>query len=292
LVAQYIRHSECVKHYPEGVTVDIQQALAVIAEPTRFRIVRLLAEAPRTVGEVTMALGALQPQTTKHLQALEAAGVVRIHRLGRRRVASLDREALRALGTWFGELAESTAEDSVLERYEGAVARAEARTALGEQLTTSLELRREFEASVPAIWRAWTDPTVAARWWGPAHFEVVECSIDPVPGGPVSLTLGEPDGAEYLSAGRVREVDPGRLLVYELSPVDAAGRPLFEVVNVVRLETGRSASTTTVRLTIRASGADHRAAAMVAGLEQGWEQLLDGLERLLSADTDRAHSVN
>ena len=269
------------------MTVDIQQALAVIAEPTRFRIVRLLAEAPRTVGEVTMALGALQPQTTKHLQALEAAGVVRVHRLGRRRVASLDREALRTLGTWFAELAESTAEDAVLERYEGAVAQAEARTARGERLATSLELRREFGVSAPAIWRAWTDPTVAARWWSPAHFEVAECSIDPVPGGQVSLTLRELDGAEYRSAGRMREVDPGRRLVYELSPVDAAGRPLFQVVHVVALETGRSAGATAVHLTVRAFGADHRAAAMVAGLEAGWEQLLDGLERLLSTDAAR-----
>ena len=106
--------------------MDIQHALAVIAEPTRFRIVGLLAEAPRTVGDVAATLGALQPQTTKHLQALEAAGIVRIHRLGRRRVASLDREALRLLGVWFGALAVNASDDEVLERYEGVVTRAEA----------------------------------------------------------------------------------------------------------------------------------------------------------------------
>ena len=267
--------------------MDIQHALAVIAEPTRFRIVGLLAEAPRTVGDVAATLGALQPQTTKHLQALEAAGIVRIHRLVRRLVASLDREALRLLGVWFGALAVNASDDEVLERYEGAVTRAEARAAQGELLAATLALTRNLPASAPVIWRAWTDPAVASRWWSPPHFEAVECSMDPVPGGRVSLTLREPDGVQYRSAGRVREAEPGRRLTYELSPVDDDGSPLFQVMHEVELEAGPAAGMTALRLTIRADGADLRAAAMIAGLEPGWEQLLDGLERLLLADAGR-----
>ncbi|WP_374010933.1 metalloregulator ArsR/SmtB family transcription factor [Leifsonia sp. LS-T14] len=264
--------------------MDIQQALAVIAEPTRFRIVRLLAEAPRTVGEVAATLGALQPQTTKHLQALEAAGVVRIHRLGRRRVARLDREALRGLAEWFGALAVSANDEDALERYEGAIARAEARAAEGELREVTIELSRDLPAPAPVIWSAWTDPVVASRWWSPSYFEVVECSMDAVPGGRVSLTLREPDGVQYRSVGRVREAESGRRLVYDLSPVGDDGNPLFEVVHEVVLEAGRSAGMTAVRLTIRAAGGDLRTAAMIAGLEPGWGQLLDGLERVLIAD--------
>ncbi|MGO4533274.1 metalloregulator ArsR/SmtB family transcription factor [Leifsonia sp. 2MCAF36] len=266
------------------MTTDIQQALAVIAEPTRFRIVRLLAESPRTVGDVASALGALQPQTTKHLQALEAAGVIRIHRLGRRRVASLDRETLRSLAAWFGQLAETTDEDDVLNRYAGAVTEAEARAAAGEALSLGFEFSRVLPAPPPHAWRAWTDPAIAARWWAPAHFDVVECSLDPVPGGRVSLTLREGDGAEYRSAGTMREIEAGRRLVYELSPLDADGRPLFEVVHSVEFEAGPTSPTTALRLSVRASGADQRAAAMIAGLEPGWQQLLDALEGVLGAD--------
>jgi uncharacterized protein YndB with AHSA1/START domain/DNA-binding MarR family transcriptional regulator len=272
------------------VTTDIQQALAVIAEPTRFRIVRLLADAPRTVGEVAAALGALQPQTTKHLQALEAAGIVRVHRLGRRRVASLDREAVRSLATWFAELAERSDEEGVLERYADGVSDAQGRAAAGEVLAVRLDLSRELAGSVAAVWRAWTAPATAARWWGPPHFDVVECSLELAPGGRVSLALREADGSEYRSAGRVREVEADRRLVYELSPLDDEGRPLFEVLHELELEPGGTADVTALRLTVRASGADHRAAAMIAGLEPGWEQLLDGLQEVLTADagpTDR-----
>src|SRR6478735_7487337 len=85
--------------------MDFQRVLVAIAEPQRYRIVTLLAEGPRTVGEIASALSALQPQTTKHLQALESAGVIAVHRLGRRRLASLERQTLRSLAEHLGELA-------------------------------------------------------------------------------------------------------------------------------------------------------------------------------------------
>jgi DNA-binding transcriptional ArsR family regulator len=68
--------------------------LAALAEPNRLRIVELLGEAPRPVGEIATALGLRQPQVTKHLQTLERAGLVRVHPLGQRRVYVLRRSPL------------------------------------------------------------------------------------------------------------------------------------------------------------------------------------------------------
>jgi DNA-binding transcriptional ArsR family regulator len=62
--------------------------LAALAEPNRLRIVELLADAPRPVGEVATALGLRQPQATKHLQTLERAGLVTMQPLGRRRASA------------------------------------------------------------------------------------------------------------------------------------------------------------------------------------------------------------
>ena len=47
-----------------GMALDVQGVLQAIGEPTRFRIIELLATRPHAVGEVAEALGALQPQTT------------------------------------------------------------------------------------------------------------------------------------------------------------------------------------------------------------------------------------
>ena len=49
---------------------------AALAEPNRRRILEFLGESPRSVGEVAGAVGLRQPTATKHLQALERAGLV------------------------------------------------------------------------------------------------------------------------------------------------------------------------------------------------------------------------
>lgn len=251
--------------------MDVQQALAAIGEPTRFRIMNLLAAGPRTVGEVAGMLGALQPQTTKHLQLLENVGVVDIERLGRRRLACIDRDAMRELSDWLSGMASATPDDDALQQYAAAVRSAGA--------TADIVLERTLPAAPEVVWRAWADPDEAARWWAPRHFAVVRCTVAPHPGAPVELVLREGDGAEYRSAGVVRSVDDGRRIVFDLSPVDVTGRPLFEVV--VDAVLAPSDGGTTLRVHVTAAGADAAAAPMLAGLEPGWSQQLDRLRELL-----------
>ncbi|MFI1509517.1 ArsR/SmtB family transcription factor, partial [Streptomyces sp. NPDC020597] len=73
--------------------------LSALADPARWRFVALLADRPRSVGVLAQLAGARQPQTTKHLQALERAGVVTSRRTGQRRVYALQPGPLRDLAT-------------------------------------------------------------------------------------------------------------------------------------------------------------------------------------------------
>jgi DNA-binding transcriptional ArsR family regulator len=52
----------------------------ILGEPQRLKILQLLEQGERTVGEIAEALGALQPNISRHLQTLYDAGI-----LGRRR---------------------------------------------------------------------------------------------------------------------------------------------------------------------------------------------------------------
>lgn len=250
--------------------MDAQRVLAAIAEPTRFRIVQLLAAAPRTVGEIAQQLGALQPQTTKHLQAMEAAGVITVHRLGRRRVMSLSRETLQRLAEGLASLAAGISDEPVLEQYERAIAAESARPAGDRTIRAVKELR----ASPREVFRAWTDPDMLRRWWAPAHFHVAVCEISPVPGAPIRIVLGEGDGAQYTATGRMLAAEPDRELVFELAPVDGAGMPLFAATYRVLL-TGDAR--TEVAVEIRLSGIRPEAAPAIAGLEVSLPYLLDQL---------------
>ncbi|MBW4722030.1 ArsR/SmtB family transcription factor [Saccharothrix obliqua] len=91
---------------------------AVLADPARRRIVELLLERPRPVGELVEQLGISQPGTSKHLKVLRDAGIVRARKEAQRRVYELCPEPLMELDRWlepYRRLWSSRLDD--LERY-------------------------------------------------------------------------------------------------------------------------------------------------------------------------------
>lgn len=74
--------------------------LEVVAEPNRRRILDLLREAERPVGELVLQLGASQPAVSKHLRVLRDAGLVDVRVDAQRRIYSLRAEPLRAIDEW------------------------------------------------------------------------------------------------------------------------------------------------------------------------------------------------
>jgi DNA-binding transcriptional ArsR family regulator len=77
-------------------------ALAVLAEPNRRRIVDRLGTSERSVGELVEALGMSQPAVSKHLRVLRQAGVVTCRPAAQRRLYSVDPGPLRELDAWLG----------------------------------------------------------------------------------------------------------------------------------------------------------------------------------------------
>ena len=69
-------------------------------EPIRRRILDLLRERPRLVGELTAELGLSQPGTSKHLRVLRDAGLVRVRPEGQRRWYELVPEPLAEVDAW------------------------------------------------------------------------------------------------------------------------------------------------------------------------------------------------
>lgn len=72
----------------------------VLAEPTRRRILDLLLEGERPVGELVERLAVAQPNVSKHLRALSVAGLVQVRPDGQRRIYALRAEPLRELDAW------------------------------------------------------------------------------------------------------------------------------------------------------------------------------------------------
>ena len=61
---------------PELSTDDLVTALKAAAEPTRLRILLLLASGELNVKDLTLILGQSQPRISRHLKLLSEAGLV------------------------------------------------------------------------------------------------------------------------------------------------------------------------------------------------------------------------
>lgn len=75
-------------------------ALAVLADPTRRKVLELLTQKPRTVGEIAAELPVSRPAVSQHLKVLKDADLVDLRQEGTRHVYSARPEQLGELRSY------------------------------------------------------------------------------------------------------------------------------------------------------------------------------------------------
>lgn len=76
------------------------QAFAALADPTRRRIVELLAKGERSAGDLGRRFAMTQPAVSQHLRALRDARLVRVRQEAQRRMYSIDPKGLAEIDAW------------------------------------------------------------------------------------------------------------------------------------------------------------------------------------------------
>jgi DNA-binding transcriptional ArsR family regulator len=72
----------------------------VLAEPTRRRILDLLLDGPRAVGDLVKRLKISQPGVSKHLRVLREAGLVSVRSDAQLRIYEIRPEPLAEVAEW------------------------------------------------------------------------------------------------------------------------------------------------------------------------------------------------
>ncbi|MEV0676050.1 metalloregulator ArsR/SmtB family transcription factor [Actinosynnema sp. NPDC050436] len=257
----------------------MDEIASALGDAARWRLLELLAERPRSVGELAELTGARQPQTTKHLQTLARAGLVSVHPLGQRRVYAVETAPLAALADRVRDLvgtAEAHAgERDVLARYRAAI---EAEAALADRDRwadgRTFAFDRVLAAPPDVVWRHWVDPDLLASWWAPPSMTVTECLLDAREGGAAVLEYRDAEG-RYRSEGTVHAaVEPERL-AFHLSVLDAAGGISFTGHYDLALDADPGG--TRLHLDLRITDTAVDAVPHIAGIGTGWDRVLDHL---------------
>jgi uncharacterized protein YndB with AHSA1/START domain len=155
---------------------------------------------------------------------------------------------------------------------------------------------RTIDAPQALVFRAWTDPAMLVRWWGPKDFTNAACRVDLRPGGVFSLVMITPTGLELPVAGIYREIEPPARLVYlntaDAVPADerallrnyaaiADGRPVPPMLITVTF-TELGARQTRLTMTTRFESLADRDAVVARGSAMGWGQSLQRLADLVA----------
>jgi len=269
--------------------------LTALADPARWRLVSLLAERPRPVGVLAQLAEARQPQTTKHLQTLERAGLVTSQRTGQRRIYALRPAALRDLAAALSRLADAADQAGgareTFERY-GLSLEAERLAAAesGWADGRSFGFHRALAGHPELVWRHLTEASLLARWWTPDDLRASELVFEARPGGRIVLEyrdVEDADGSDQVAGraeGVVVDVRPGERLAYRTSPLLPDGSRAFTAHVDLGLTPTDSGTDLEVQWRITDSTVD--SADFIAGIEIGFGQSLDKLAATLTAESD------
>lgn len=101
---------------------DVDSTFRALADPTRRRILRLVASTPLSAGEIATYFEATRPAISQHLRILRAAGLLTETREGVRRIYKADsapvEEAIEHLrGFWPSRLSELKRQAERKERH-------------------------------------------------------------------------------------------------------------------------------------------------------------------------------
>lgn len=138
-------------------------------------------------------------------------------------------------------------------------------------------LTRHFDAPRDLVFRAWSDPAMLARWWGPMGFTNPRCDSDFRPGGALRIDMRGPGGEIYPMEGAYEEVVAPECIVFTAAALDAEGRPHFRVRNTISFAEEGGGTLLTVQARVLETYSE-AAAGYLAGMRMGWTQSLERLD--------------
>ena len=142
----------------------------------------------------------------------------------------------------------------------------------------AVDITRSFAAPREAVFRAWTDPDLVARWLGPRRLTMRIERWEVTDGGRWRFVHVDPDGTEFGFHGVFHgtpDVDRGVTWTFEFE--GAPGHVSLETVTFTA-----DGDRTTVHAHVVHQSVEGRDAMIASGMEDGMEQGFEQLDALLA----------
>ena len=161
-----------------------------------------------------------------------------------------------------------------------------------QEKTHEIVIRRIIDAPPALVWKAWTDPELVQRWWGPKDYVSPGCKVDLRVGGKYVFCMRAPaeqGGQDSYTAGIYSRIVTGERLEFTQGLSDAEGNPIDptqigmpadfprEIRTVVEFKSIKAGEMTELVVTEYGWGMGQMAVYSLAGMHQSIDKLIDSL---------------
>ena len=146
-----------------------------------------------------------------------------------------------------------------------------------------LTLSREFDAPVAQVYKAWTDPELVKKWWGPNGVTIPECELDLQAGGRIYIVMlaGEEMGpykdTRWPMEGKFTTVEPNSHIAYSAKAWTEGqeSETTIEQTTDITFDEVDGKTKVTVKAAITKAGPGAQMA--IQGMEHGFKQQMEKL---------------
>lgn len=139
-----------------------------------------------------------------------------------------------------------------------------------------LVMERVFNDPRELVFKAYTDPDLIPKWWGPRKYTTTVDKMDVKVGGVWRFVQRDTAGNEYAFHGEYREIAPPKRLAYTFEFEGMPGHVLLETVTLEEHD-----GQTKVTVTSLFPSVEDRDGMLQSGMEQGANESQERLAELL-----------
>lgn len=145
----------------------------------------------------------------------------------------------------------------------------------------TVNVKREFNASLSNVWAAWTEAEILDQWWAPAPFKSKTKSMEFKEGGRRLYAMVGTEGEERWSTFDYSSISPKTNFKYAATFCDAEGNANSEFGssywNITFSEQGDS---TIVDIAITRDSLEELEKIVAMGFKEGFTSAMQGLDKI------------
>ena len=146
----------------------------------------------------------------------------------------------------------------------------------------TVNVKREFAASQPQVWAAWTQPELLDQWWAPSPYRNKTKSMNFEDGGRWLYSMTGPEGDTHWACADYSSVSPKTNFKYVDAFCDSEGNITDFPKARWDVNFSSEGELTTVTISIKHDSMESLQKYIEMGFKEGFSQGLDQLDELLS----------